>query len=331
MRPHRSSRRHRASGPLSLASLAAVGLALVACDPGGPLDPTSQDPSGPAPTADAIGTLVSTTRIAYASYHNGQYDIYRMSATGQNVAPVTTSAMSEQEPAWSADNKRVALVRYRTGAGNLTRRDVYVANADGTNGHWARSLACNCDLGHPSWSPDGSRLAVTMTLNGTNYVAYLILATGQLGAYSTGYGGLPGSWPTYTKTGQIVYLGPTGKTVFRMSGSGTNIKALFTSATSLAEPALSPDGTKLLYVQALDLGTIDSDIYLRNLTTGATKKIAPSTASEGFPSWSADGSRIAFSSGRTGVAQIYTTDASGGNLTRITHTSTGETEPVWSR
>ena len=85
-----------------------------------------------------------------------------------------------------------------------------------------------------------------MTLNGTNYVAYLILATGQLGAYSTGYGGLPGSWPTYTKTGQIVYLGPTGKTVFRMSGSGTNIKALFTSATSLAEPALSPDGTKLL-------------------------------------------------------------------------------------
>jgi TolB protein len=316
---------------LSLATLAVVGVALAACDPSSPLDPTGQDSAAPAPAAEAIGTLVSTTRIAYASYHNGQYDIYRMSATGQNVTPVATSTTTEQEPAWSADNKRIALIRYRTSAANQTRRDVYIVNADGTNGHWARSQTCACDLGHPSWSPDGSRLAVTMTLNGTNYVAYLILATGQLGAYSTSYGGLPGSWPTYTKTGQIVYVGPTGKTVFRMSGSGTNIKTLFTSPNYLAEPALSPDGNKLLYVQAIDLVTLNSDIYLRNLTTGATKMIAPSSASEGFPSWSADGTRIAFASGRSGVAQIYTTDASGGNLTRITHTTTAESEPVWSR
>src|SRR5262245_25874459 len=169
-----------------------------------------------------------------------------------------------------------------------------------------------------------------MTLTGTYYVAYLILVTGQLSAFSTGYGGLPGTAASYTKSGQIVYLGPTNKTVFRMSGNGTNIKALFTAPVTIAQPALSPDGTKLAFARLIDADR-NWDLFLRNLTTGKTIPIADSPTPDMYPSWSPDGSRIAFASGRSGnVSQIYTMTPTGGTVTRISYSGKPENMPSWS-
>ena len=225
-----------------LTLMMALPLALGACDPERSLAPDDPD-AAPARVDAAVTSGFATTpqRIVYATYRNAQYDIERMDATGTNVVSLTSNTVSESEPAWSFDNKRVAFTRYRTAAG-ATHRDIYIINADGSNGHWARSQACDCDLGHASWSPDGTRLVAAMTLHGANYIAYLILGTGQLGAFSTGYGGLPGTQPSYTKSGQIVYVGPTYKTVFRMSGTGTNIKALFTAAPRSASRRSLPTG-----------------------------------------------------------------------------------------
>jgi len=313
-----------------LAAMIALPLALTACDAEQSLAPDAQESAPPSAAAEVTpGFATTPQRFVYAIYRNGGYDISRMDATtGQNVVSLTNTQVSESEPAWSFDNKRVAFTSYRTVAGQ-TRRDIYITNADGTNGHWARSQACSCDLGHPSWSPDGSRMVVAMSLNGVDYIAYLILGTGQLGAFSTGYGGLPGTQPSYTKSGQIVYVGPTHKTVFRMSGTAMNIKALYTAATPLAQPAVSPDGSKLAFVQAVnEFG--NTDIFLRNLTTGTTTKIAGSPTSDAFPTWSPDGSRIAFSSARSGVSQIYTMTPTGGSVTKISKSGKPEGGPAWS-
>jgi len=48
------------------------------------------------------------------------------------------------------------------------------------------------------------------------------------------------------------------------------------------------------------------------------------------PSWSPDGSRIAFTSMRSGQLQIWTMNATGGSLLRVTHTATNEGYPAWS-
>lgn len=322
---------------LPVAALLAAALSLTGCGGDDPTAPTA--PQAPvdqaAPAAqpaplDAIGALTTSQRIVFTSYRNGQYDIYKMDPAGQNVVRLTSSPASEYEPAFSRDNKRVALVRPRVNGANQTRRDIYIVNADGSNGHWARSTApTNFELSHPSWSPDGSKLAVTMSLNGVYYVAYLVLATGQLSAYSTGYGGLPGTGPTYTKSGQIVYLGPTYKTVNRINGDGSGNKILFSSTQGLAQPTLSPDGSKLLFVRVVD-GFSNSEIFLKNLSTGTTTQLTSNPAPDMMPTWSPDGSKIAFMSGRSGVGQIWTMTPSGGGLTRITHTSTAEGSPSWS-
>jgi TolB protein len=316
---------------LPVAALVAVALSVTACGGDGPMAPMDQEaPMDQPASLDVTGALVTSQRIVFTSYRNGQYDIYKMDPAGQNVLRLTNSPTQEGEAAWSFDNKRVALVRPRVNAANWTWRDIYIVNADGSNGHWARPTApANFELSHPSWSPDGSKLAVSMSLNGVNYVAYLILATGQLSAYSTGYGGLPGTWPTYTKSGQIVYLGPTRKTVNRINGDGSANKILFSSTQSLAQPTLSPDGTKLLFVRLID-DLFNSEIFLKNLSTGTTTKLTSSPAPDMMPTWSPDGSRIAFMSGRTGIGQVWTMSPTGGSLTRITHTATAEGSPSWS-
>ncbi len=330
MLPHAAGRRRLRPQARRLATMIALPLALAACDPERSLAPEAQETVQSSIAADVTpGFATLPQRIVYAIYRNGQYDISRMDATGKNPVALTSNAVHEMAPAWSFDNKRVALVRYRTGA-SYSRPDIYILNADGTNGHWARTQTCDCDLLNPSWSPDGSRLVITMLFKGTYYVAYLILGTGQLSAFSTGYGGLPGTAASYTKSGQIIYVGPTYKTVFRMSGNGTNIKALFTAPTAISQPALSPDGTKLAFARLID-GDNNWDIFLRNLTTGKTTTIADSPASDMYPSWSPDGSRIAFSSGRSGnVAQIYTMTPTGGSVTRISYSGKPETMPAWS-
>ena len=173
-----------------LTGILVLPLAAGACDLDRALAPDAAESALPSGQAAATAGFATTTqRIVYAIFRNGQYDISRMDVTGANVVSLTSNSVYESEPAWSFDDKRVALTRYRT-TGASTRRDIYIINADGTNGHWARAQACDCDLSHAGWSPDGSRLVVTMSLNGTNYIAYLIVGTGQLGAFSTGYGGL---------------------------------------------------------------------------------------------------------------------------------------------
>jgi len=316
---------------LPVAALVAVALSVTACGGDDPMAPMAHETPVDQPASlDATGALLTSQRIVFTSYRNGQYDIYKMDPAGQNVLRLTNSPTQEGEAAFSFDNKRVALVRPRVNAANWTWRDIYIVNADGSNGHWARPTApANFELSHPSWSPDGSKLAVSMSLNGVSYVAYLILATGQLSAYSTGYGGLPGTWPTYTKAGQIVYLGPTRKTVNRINGDGSGNKILFTSTQTLLQPTLSPDGTKLLFVRLVD-DLLNTDIFLRNLSTGTTTRLTNNPGPDMMPSWSPDGSRIAFMSGRTGVGQIWSMNTTGGSLTRVTQTTTAEGGPSWS-
>jgi TolB protein len=172
---------------------------------------------------------------------------------------------------------------------------------------------------------------LSLYCSGTQYVGYLILNTGQLGGYSTGFGGLPGSWPTYTKAGQIVYQGATAKTIDRINADGSGHKTLFSSSTVMTQPALSPDGSKLLFVRTVSNDIPTSDIYMLVLGTGKTTQLTSYSGSNSEPTWSPDGTRIAFTSTRSGQSQIWTMNTTGGSLTRLTNTSTIEVDPSWSR
>ena len=61
-----------------------------------------------------------------------------------------------------------------------------------------------------------------------------------------------------------------------------------------SDPAVSPDGRHIAFVQREAGDSASADIYIRDLTTGAITRVTDHPASDRMPAWSPDNSRLAF-------------------------------------
>jgi Tol biopolymer transport system component len=327
--------RLRRSVPPQLIVLAAL-LALGACDGAdNPLEPADTPPLpaeaalSPAeqPAAPDLALATTAQRIVFSSARKGTQDVFKMDPLGTSVVRLTSFAKYEWEPAWSYDNKRIAMVRPRLDASNVEHYDIYLMNADGTNKRWARSLPSSFGIRFPSWSPDGSHLLVSVYLGGTYYLATMKVATGELAFVMAGGQIVQGNDASYDATGQkIIYVGGGGTWVDQIFNGQRS--SLIVSQTAVVSPSFSPDGKKIALTKVVG-GNFD--IYVYTIATGATKRLTSHAAVDAEPTWSPDGTKIAFQSRRSGKSQIWTMNAAtGGSLTRITHTDADETFPAWS-
>ena len=97
--------------------------------------------------------------------------------------------------------------------------------------------------------------------------------------------------------------------------------------TSL-EPAVSPDGLRLAYESAVG-GRLK--LFVRDLTTGATQQVTTDVADDFSPTWSPDGTHIAFASNREkNNVDIYTLDLSTHEIQRVTTGAGNDMYPAWS-
>ncbi len=282
------------------------------------------------PAGPDLALATTAQRILFTSSRKGGFDLFKMDPQGYNVVRLTSFANYETEPAWSQNNQRIAMARPRLDASNVQHSDIYLMNTDGTNKRWARSAPSWFDIRYPSWSPDGSRLVVTVILGGKSYLATLKLATGAMAFLTRGGKVLEGNSPSFDPTGKfIVYAGASGKTIEMINPETDTGYLTVSSATFMSSPRMSPDGSKIAFAKVV--GTSNIDIFVYTRSTGATKRLTTHAAYDGDPTWSPDGSKIAFVSSRSGKSQIWTMNAATGlSQTRITHTTTEEKNPVWS-
>ncbi len=101
----------------------------------------------------------------------------------------------------------------------------------------------------------------------------------------------------------------------------------------LAQPAVSPDGSNVVWVQttpAYDPAEQQVDLWLAPTDGSAPpRRLTFDQPAEATPTWSPDGRRIAFTAQRSGdtAPQVYVLSLDGGEAERVTSLSTGARSP----
>ena len=246
-------------------------------------------------------------QIAFVSDRDRNDEIYVMDADGKNQRNLTNHPDTDYAPSWSPDGTRIAFMSNRDGnvpkGGVLTTFEIYVIDTDGRN---PRNLTNdpNSDAS-PAWSPDGKRIAFTSNRDGNVHAIH--------------------GWPTAE--------------IYVMDADGGNPQHLTNDLNDDRHPSWSPDGKRIVFSSERDGHFIDefeeitSEIYVMDADGGNQQRLTENRKNDWDPSWSPDGTRIAFSSDRKGDFvnfEIYVMDADGDNLQRLTENRVYDWDPSWS-
>ncbi|MBN1964881.1 MAG: PD40 domain-containing protein, partial [Anaerolineae bacterium] len=184
-------------------------------------------------------------------------------------------------------------------------------------------------IGHPAWSPDGSRIAFAATRAGDSDV-YLIAPDGSgllnLSSYPAN-----DAWPSWSPDGQRIAFQSDRDgdlELYAIPVTGGIATRLTTSPGADRQPCFSPDGSRIAFVSSR---TGNADVFV--IDSGGTNAVQLSNTpyDDGPPAWSPDGTTLAYA-GRLQptVAELFTVRADGTDLRQRTSDGMQVSDPVWS-
>jgi Tol biopolymer transport system component len=257
------------------------------------------------PGRDFEGTFSPDgTRIAFMSDRSGDQEIYIMYQDGAGVRRLTFSPGEDRPGTYSPDGIHIAFHSGRhaaeipPGPGH-SALEIFKMNADGTNQTRLTNNSFQDSFAH--WSPLGDKLTFT--------------------------------------TNRDSFTGPDGRLVsnfeiYTMDTDGSNQTRITNSPGEDAHAHWSPDGSQLTFHSRRDFPTptaLQIEIYRMNADgTNPVRLTGPDNEFDVFPSWSPDGSKIAWS--RFFPSDVFTMNASDGSQkTNITNNPADDSRCDWGR
>ena len=114
-------------------------------------------------------------------------------------------------------------------------------------------------------------------------------------------------------------------------GSGLATRLGLDEARDLAF-SWSPDGERIAFLHAAD-DTADADIFTMAADGSDVRRLTDEPGVDAFPTYSPDGTEIAFQSDRAGKVDVYVMDGDGSNVVRLTDFDDDQRDdyvPTWS-
>jgi Tol biopolymer transport system component len=130
-----------------------------------------------------------------------------------------------------------------------------------------------------------------------------------------------------TTTGKIVFDSPVnGKwQVFIVNPDGSGLRQLTNIADGIGDPAISPDGTLIVFV-----GDGGKRIYVMNADGTHINSVYETNTEAGWPSWSPDSKKIVFAAQVKGRKNLFLMNSDGTGLSQLTDVSVDDLAPSFS-
>jgi Tol biopolymer transport system component len=269
----------------------------------------SEDNFEIVPFADEIGQEFSPAVspdgkvVAYVwDGNNGNYDLYSKEIATAKVTRLTTSALPDLAPAWSADGRRLAFLRLISAEMAQVEllaagRETTVATIHNPVNTWIADSNPYLGCYGPAWTRDGRSLIVTDE-NGTGRGAglYLLdLATGALRPLTSPGGETRDTCARVSPEGQTIafarYVSHGLSDVYTIAADGSRLKRLTTEGRTIRGLDWSSDGSHVIF-SSLRQGSFQLRQVSRN--GGDTTLLPASPISAVDPSASANGNVVAF-------------------------------------
>ncbi|MGB5896065.1 MAG: T9SS type A sorting domain-containing protein, partial [Ignavibacteriaceae bacterium] len=114
---------------------------------------------------------------------------------------------------------------------------------------------------------------------------------------------------------------------------GTNVRQITNTTGDEWSPSWSPDGIQITFGYSSNGSYADNELFIMNSDTTGRQQLTINNSYDGMPRWSPDGLRICYSSDISDYQhwEVYTINADGTNIIRVTNTSSDATaiNPVW--
>lgn len=264
-----------------------------------------------------------STSIAYVGAtgygYQRRYELVYADCDGQNPRTIATSREPLMSPAWSPNGKQLAYVGYERG-----RSAIYIQSVE--TGQVRKLLSEKGINGSPSWSPDGSKIALTLSYESNPDIYIVDSATGGNRRRLTDHYGID-TEASWAPDGQsLVFTSDRGGSpqIYKISVNGGEPERLTFEGRQNLKASYSPDGRQLVMVNA------NGGAYRVALYDVATKQLTALTQGnlDESPQFAPNGTVVIYAT-QTGSGAELATVALDGN-TRVRLRKAGDVrEPAW--